>query len=422
MKLSEELAWRGFNNQTTLTDLAQLDKDKWIFYHGYDASVDSLTVGNLAAVMLDKLFLRHGSKAILLAGGATSLIGDPGGKDSERVLQDEQTISRNVRKVKQQIESLVASEVHMVNNLDWFKSMDVLEFLRDVGKHFSMTPLVQRDYIANRMGEKGSGISYTEFSYTLLQGYDFLHLYQKYGVELQLAGSDQWGNAISGIELVRRVEGKEVHALTMPLIINKSTGKKFGKSEEGAIWLDADKTSPYRFYQFWLNIGDEGVEDYLKIYTELDKKQIDKIMEEFKEDPSKRYAQRRLAQEVTHLVHGAERLERVEKITEAIFQQSNLDVLSHHEIEDMKKELPFLEVHSGADIVTEIVSLGLASSKTEARNFVQQGGISINGIKLPPTTQELLETDFVHHIGDQSAPHFALVKRGKNKIGLLIKK
>ncbi|MCA9337646.1 tyrosine--tRNA ligase, partial [Candidatus Saccharibacteria bacterium] len=319
MTLFEELNWRGFINQTTLADPKQLDDTKWTFYHGYDASADSLTVGNLAALMMDKVFVRRGHKAIILAGGATSMIGDPGGKDTERPLQPEDKIEDNVAAVRKQIEKLFGGEVTMVNNLEWFGRMNVLEFLRDVGKHFSMTPLVQRDYIARRIGEGGAGISYTEFSYTLLQGYDYLHLHDTYKVNMQLAGSDQWGNSISGVDLVRRVTGDEVHILTCPLIINEATGKKFGKSEEGAVWLDPARTSVYKFYQFWLNADDEGVETYLKIFTELDKPAIDKVMSEFKSDKSARHAQKVLAYEVTKLVHGKDNAETAKKVSAVLF-------------------------------------------------------------------------------------------------------
>src|SRR5665213_2245394 len=246
MTLSEELAWRGFINQTTYDDLSVLDNQKVTFYHGFDASADSQTIGNLAGMMLDRLFMKHGHSGVILAGGATSLIGDPGGKDAERPLQDEKTIADNIEKAKQQLGRVLGGyEFKMVNNLDWTRDLKVIEFLRDIGKYFSMTPLIQRDYIARRLGEGGEGISYAEFSYTILQGMDYLHLYDNEHVSLQLGGSDQWGNILSGVELVRRARGAEVNALTVPLIINKATGKKFGKTEEGAIWLDASKTSPF---------------------------------------------------------------------------------------------------------------------------------------------------------------------------------
>lgn len=368
MTLSEELQWRGFVNQTTLKDLSALDKKAGKFYHGYDASADSLTVGNLAAVMLDKCFSRHGWQAVLLAGGATSLIGDPGGKDEERPLQDEATITKNVAAVQKQIEQLSGGQTEIINNLDWFKDMTVLEFLRDVGKHFSMTPLVQRDYIATRMHEGGSGITYTEFSYTLLQGYDYLHLFREEGVTLQLAGSDQWGNCLSGVDLVRRVEGQEVHALTMPLIISSVTGKKFGKSEGGAVWLDPAKTSPEQFYQFWVNVDDAGVEGYLKIFTELDKSKIDQIMTDFAQDKPARLAQKTLAYEATKLVHGEAAAAKAQAHAKAIKSAP-------------AQQTATIKVNVGADIAETLVAGGLASSKSEARQLLQAGGIYINDQK-----------------------------------------
>lgn len=398
MKLSEELKWRGFVQDTTISDLKYLDENKLTFYHGFDASADSQTVGNLAAMMLDKLFIKHGHKAVLLAGGATSLIGDPGGKDKERPLQDEKTVASNVAKAKDQIEQIFSGQdFKLVNNLDWFKDVKLLDFLRDTGKHFSMTPLVQRDYIAKRIGEGGAGITYTEFSYTLLQGYDFLKLYKEHGVTLQLAGSDQWGNSLSGVDLVRRVEGKEVHVITMPLIINKSTGVKFGKSEDGAIWLDGEKTSPYRFYQFWLNVDDQGVEDYLKIYTELDKAEIDKIMTEFSKDKSSRTAQKRLAEEVTKIVHGEQRAKSVKKVTEVLFgDHSNINQLDQDEINLLAKEIPEISFGNLSD---ELVKKELVSSKGEFRRLLESGAISVNGQKIT----EDIEIDKI-----------SLVKKGKN--------
>ena len=292
MTLSEELLWRGFINQTTFADLKELDKKKWTFYHGFDASADSQTVGNLAAMMFDRAFMRHGNKAIILAGGATSLIGDPGGKDTERPLQTEEIIAHNVDCAEVQLKKVFTGhEFTLVNNIDWTKSMNVIEFLRDIGKYFSMTPLVQRDYIAKRIGDGGAGISYAEFSYTILQGMDFLHLFDKYGCTLQLGGSDQWGNCLSGVELIRRARGQEAHVITLPLVINKATGKKFGKSEAGAVWLDPERTTPTQFYQFWINSDDEGVEGYLKIFTELDKQTVEDVMNRHKADPKERIAQ-----------------------------------------------------------------------------------------------------------------------------------
>lgn len=403
MKLSEELKWRGFVQDTTLSDLKVLDDNKLVFYHGFDASADSQTVGNLAAMMLDKLFIKHGHKAVLLAGGATSLIGDPGGKDKERPMQDEKTVANNIVKAQAQLEQIFAGQKFtLVNNLDWFKDMKLLDFLRDTGKHFSMTPLVQRDYIAKRMGESGGGITYTEFSYTLLQGYDFLKLYRDNDVTLQLSGSDQWGNSLSGVDLVRRVEGKEVHVITMPLIINKSTGIKFGKSEDGAIWLDEQKTSPYKFYQFWLNVDDESAQDYLKIFTELDKKDIDEIISEFSKDKSGRIAQKRLAEEVTKLVHGEKRANSVKKVTEVLFgDNSKVDQLDQDEINLLSKEIP--SITSGL-LSDKLLEKELVSSKGEFRRLLESGAISINGQKITE---------------DIDIKEISLVKKGKNTFVLV---
>jgi tyrosyl-tRNA synthetase len=402
MTLSEELQWRGFINQTTYEDLTELDSTKWTFYHGFDASADSQTVGNLAAMMLDKAFMRHGHKAIILAGGATSLIGDPGGKDSERPLQNEQTVANNIEKAENQLRQIFAGHDFMlVNNLDWTKDLKLIDFLRDIGKHFSMTPLVQRDYIAKRMGEGGSGISYTEFSYTLLQGYDFLHLHQENGVNLQLAGSDQWGNGLSGVELIRKVTGDEVHVLTLPLIINKATGKKFGKSEDGAVWLDPEKTSVYKFYQFWLNVDDESVQDYLKIFTELDKEKTEEILIQFNSDRSSRLAQKTLAYEVTKLVHGDERATAARKSTEVLFGNA---IMTDTEAAMLKQELPVVKFLPEG-LAATITASGLATSNTEANRFFESGAIYINGERATSLT--------VLKPGDN------LVRRGKNNFVII---
>jgi tyrosyl-tRNA synthetase len=387
MTLSEELAWRGFINQTTFSDLAQLDSKNWVFYHGFDASAPSQTVGNLAAMMLDRLFMRHGHQAIILAGGATSLIGDPGGKDAERPLQDEQTIADNVELAKQQLERVFRGyDFTLVNNLDWTRDMTVIDFLRNIGKHFSMTPLVQRDYIANRIGEGGAGISYTEFSYTLLQGMDFLHLYDNYGVTLQLGGSDQWGNCLSGVDLIRRARGAEAHVITLPLIINKATGKKFGKSEDGAVWLDPERTTPTAFYQFWMNADDEGVEDYLKVFTELDRGEIERIMEAHQTNRAARVAQSHLAREVTKLVHGDEAMQFAEIVTDYLVGKKPIGDADEAVLVEIRRELPSLQVVAASRVDEALVSTNLASSLTEARRLLSERAISINGHKLESDT------------------------------------
>lgn len=407
MTLSEELVWRGFVNQYTFKDLKDLDSKKFTFYHGFDASADSQTIGNLAAMMFDKVFMRHGHKAILLAGGATSLIGDPGGKDKERTLQTTETIAKNVVAAEQQLKKVFGdNEFTLVNNLDWTKDLKVLDFLRDIGKHFSMTSLVQRDYIAQRIGEGGAGISYTEFSYTLLQGMDFLHLYDKYGVTLQLGGADQWGNCLSGVDLIRKARGAEAHTMTLQLVIDKTTGKKFGKSETGAVWLDGTKTSPYAFYQFWINSDDKGVEDYIKIYTELSKSEVDTIMRDHQQQPSARLAQKRLAYEVTKLVHNKDIADAVAKATSILFGGGSYSDLTPTDFDVLKKELPYAEGGS-QPIVDVLVANGLAKSKTEARQFLESNAVYINGQQIPLNKFTIESADAIHG--------YVIIRRGKNQ-------
>ena len=307
MTLSEELSWRNFIQKSTLEDITLLDRGEWTFYIGFDASAPSQTIGNLASMMVARTFLRHGRRAILLAGGATSLIGDPGGKDQERNLLETEQVAENIKKANGQFKTVFADfedQITYVNNLHWYQDFKLLDFLRDVGKNFSITPLIQREFIASRLGPGGSGISYTEFSYTLLQGYDYLKLFEDHGCNLQLGGSDQWGNCLSGVDLIRRKHQKIVHALTLPLIINKATGKKFGKSEEQTVWLDPYLTHPSDFYQFWLNTNDADVLDYLKIFSSLNKEEIAAIADSVRQNPEERLAQQKLAEEVTRLVHG----------------------------------------------------------------------------------------------------------------------
>jgi len=285
MKLSEELKWRGFVNQTTFKDVTILDMDPLIFYWGVDPSAPSMTIGNLAAAMMVRHFMNHGHKAVLLLGGATGMIGDPDGKAEERNLKSLDEVAANKTAIADQYRTVFAGqEFTIVDNFDWFHDMGYLQFLRDVGKHVPMRQMLARDFIQKRLGEEGSGISYAEFSYVLIQGYDFLHLFREHGVTLQVAASDQWGNSIAGVELIRRITGKEAHVWTTPLIINKATGKKFGKTEDGAVWLSESQTSVYQFYQFWLNVDDEGVSDDLKVYKMMSKEEMEQLEIELREN------------------------------------------------------------------------------------------------------------------------------------------
>jgi tyrosyl-tRNA synthetase len=381
MTLSEELSWRGQIKDKTFAELQWLDDPK-TFYLGIDCSSDSLTIGNLAAFMLAKRLRKAGWKAVMLVGGGTSLVGDPGGKNEERNLVSRDEIQKNVQGIAAQIKQLFAGDdFQLVDNYDWLKDVGYLEFLRDVGKHYSMTELTQRDFIAERMGQGGSGISYAEFSYTLVQGYDYWHLYKNYGVVMQIGGSDQWGNMLSGVPLIRKKENQEVHALSMPLVINKSTGKKFGKSEEGAVWLDPAKTTPTQFYQFWINSDDAGVADYLKIYTELEKDEIDQIITQHQSSPHERYAQKRLAQEVTALVHGHEKVEEAEMVTHFLTGGSPIGEADRL-LEAIRAEIPSTQAGETDSIVEAMVNSGLATSNTEARRLLASNAVSINGEKV----------------------------------------
>lgn len=403
MKLSEELQWRGLVKDKTFQDLEWLDTPR-TFYFGADCSSDSLAIGNLAGYMLARHLAEHGWKTVLLVGGATSLIGDPGGKDEERQLKSREEIQKNVAAIKAQVERLFAgNQFELVDNYDWFKDIGYLEFLRDVGKHYSMTELVQRDFIAQRMNEGGSGISYAEFSYSLIQGYDFWWLFKNKGVELQIGGSDQWGNMLSGVPLIRKKEGKEAHAFSMPLIINKATGKKFGKSEAGAVWLDPAKTSPTQFYQFWINCEDDDIEEYLKVYTMLSKEDIDKLLAQHRENPKERLAQKRLAEEVTHLVHGDDQLAVARDVTDVLTGQKTVANLDQTTLEAMMREIPTAQVDPGTEVAEVLVRTGLASSKTEARRFLADNAISINGEKVK---NEVIQ-------GDEFQNGRLLLRRGK---------
>jgi len=375
MKLSEDLNWRGLIKDKTFDDLKWLDQPQ-TFYHGVDASADSLHIGNLAAMLTARRLIDAGWKAVLLAGGATSLIGDP--KDNEeRELKPREEIQKNVAEIKKQINQLFAGkEFTPADNYDWFKGIGYLDFLRDAGKNFAMSELMQREFITERLS---SGISYAEFSYSLIQGYDYWQLYKNHKVVLQIGGSDQWGNMLSGVSLVRKKENQEVHALSMPLVINKATGRKFGKSEGGAVWLDPAKTTPTQFYQFWINTSDADVEDYLKIFTLLSKEQIEKTMAEHLKDPSKRLAQNHLAVSVTSVVHGGMKGGVANDVTKYLTSQVSIAEASAEDLEEIRKDLAAIKAGPSGSIIEALASSGLASSNSDARRLLQSGAVYLNG-------------------------------------------
>lgn len=401
MKLSEELKWRGFWNQTTFTDESVIDNTHFKLYLGTDPSADSLHVGHLAVYMMVRRFLERGHEVVLLVGGGTGIIGDMRDTEERELLALEE-ISRNTEALSAQVSKLFSGKKFtLVNNCDWLKDIQLLPFLRDIGKKFNMADLTSRDFFKARIGN-GGGLSYAEFSYTLLQGYDFLHLNRELGVNLQIGGSDQWGNLLSGVELIRKADGREAFAMTAPLVINKSTGRKFGKSEGGAVWLDETKTSPYKFYQFWLNSDDAGAIDYLKLFTLLNPEEIKAIERQHLEAPHLRIAQKTLAREVTALIHGEDRVAAIEKVNSVLFGGVNVSELSASELEILAGEIP--TVQAPTNVISALTTTEIAKSAGEAKRLIAGNAISINGQKISENA-EISTT--------------SLIKKGKNNFILV---
>ena len=402
MKLSEELKWRGFWNQTTFTDDKLIDSENFTLYLGTDPSADSLHVGHLAVYMMVRHFLERGHKVFLLVGGGTGMIGDM--RDTEeRSLLSYAEIEHNKRALKAQVSQIFAGrDFTLVDNADWLGNLELLPFLRDIGKNFNMADLIGREFFKARI-DNGKGLSFAEFTYTLLQGYDFWHLFKHHGVNLQIGGSDQWGNLLSGVELIRKKENAEVYAMTAPLLINKSTGRKFGKSEGGAVWLDETKTSVYKFYQFWLNVDDESAIEYMKIFTMLDRDTIEAIAENHAVNPGARSAQKVLAREVTDIVHGVNRRESVERVTEVLFGGGDFRQLSDDDLDALAQEIPRVDV--GVGVIEVLVVSGAVSSNGEAKRLLKSGAISLNGEKLTE---------------DRAVNTTSLLKKGKNTFVLIM--
>ena len=401
MKLSEELKWRGFWNQTTFQDSKVLDGEKRTIYLGADPSADSLHIGHLSVYMMVRRFLDHGHKVVLLIGGGTGMIGDMRDTEERQLLSPE-IVAKNTEALKSQVSKLFAGQdFEVVNNADWLSKIELIPFLRDIGKNFNMAELISRDFFKSRINN-GSGLSFAEFTYTLLQGYDFWYLYKNNGVSLQIGGSDQWGNLLSGVNLIRKKEGAEVFAMTAPLLINRSTGRKFGKSEGGALWLDASKTSPFKMYQFLLNSDDQSVFEYLKILTTLSKEEIETIEKNHQENQHLRIAQKALAKNVVEIVHGEEVAKNVISATEVLFGGKAFENLNKAEIEVLKYEIP---VAPKDKTVSEIlIETNFARSKGEAKRLISANSISFNSNKL----QE-----------DIQITEKGLLKKGKNSFILI---
>lgn len=402
MKLSEELQWRGFWNQTTFTDDKLIDSENFTLYLGTDPSADSLHVGHLAVYMMVRHFLERGHKVFLLVGGGTGMIGDMRDTEERNLLSYEE-IEHNKQALKSQVSRIFAGrDFTLVDNADWLAELELLPFLRDIGKNFNMADLVSREFFKARINN-GKGLSFAEFTYTLLQGYDFWHLFNQYGVNLQIGGSDQWGNLLSGVDLIRKKENTEVYAMTAPLLINKSTGRKFGKSEGGAVWLDENKTSVYKFYQFWLNVDDESAIEYMKIFTMLDRDTIEAIAENHAVNPGARSAQKVLAREVTDIVHGSARRESVERVTEVLFGGGDFKKLSDDDLDALAAEIPCVD--AGIDVIEALVESGAVGSNGEAKRLLKSGAVSLNGEKLAENKV----------VNDTS-----LLKKGKNTFVLIM--
>ncbi len=397
MNFVEELKWRGMVHDIMPGTEDYLNKNMGIGYIGFDPSADSLHIGNLAGIMLLKFFQLAGHKPIVLVGGATGMIGDPSGKSQERNLLDEKTLRHNQEAIKKQLSHFLdfnskkPNEAALVNNYDWMKEYSFLDFIREIGKHITVNYMMAKDSVKSRIGsESKEGMSYTEFSYQLVQGTDFLHLFKDINCKLQMGGSDQWGNIVTGTELIRRKTGGEAFALTCPLI-TRSDGSKFGKTESGNVWLDPSRTSPYKFYQFWLNVSDEDAEKYIKIFTLLSREEIKSLIQEHKAAPHIRILQKRLAREVTILTHGIEELEVAEEASAILFGKGTM--------ESLKKinEKTFLAVFEGVpqhEISTKLIQEGeplvslltektsIFSSKGELKRLVSGGGLSLNKEKI----------------------------------------
>ena len=399
MTLVEELKWRGLIKDISSPDLEEkLNKGGLSFYIGTDPTADSLHVGHLSSFLISKRLKEAGHHPILLVGGGTGMIGDPR-PTTERAMISKEQVKHNFESLKTQVEKIFGFEV--VNNNDWYKEINVIDFLRDYGKYFNVNYMLDKDIIRRRLE---SGITYTEFSYMILQALDFKYLHENKNVDLQCAGSDQWGNITAGIDLVRRATGDEVYGFTMPLVTD-SQGKKFGKSEGNALWLDKTKTSSYKLYQFFVNVEDSMVIDYLKIYTFLPKEEIEELEKKNNEHPELREAHKALAREIITFLHGEEEYKRAEKLAESLFNNKFND-LTKQDISDLFDEQDMKNVESNIGLIDIVVNVGAASSKREAREFISSGAISINGEKVTELEKAITDNMFIDNT-------YIIIKRGK---------
>ncbi|HEX5743805.1 MAG TPA: tyrosine--tRNA ligase [Flavobacteriaceae bacterium] len=421
----EELRWRGLLSDLIPETEEFLLKNKTTGYIGFDPTADSLHIGSLVPIILLKHFQLCGHKPIALVGGATGMVGDPSGKSSERNLLDEETLTKNIEGVKEQLSRYLdfntkgENAAELVNNYDWMKEITLIDFVRDIGKHLTVNYMMAKDSVKKRLeSENGEGMSFTEFTYQLFQGYDFLHLYQNKNCKLQMGGSDQWGNITTGTELIRRKAQGKAYAITCPLI-TKADGSKFGKTAEGNIWLDAGRTSPYKFYQYWLNTSDEDAESYIKIFTFLNKESIDKLISEHKETPHLRLLQKKIGEEVTMMTHGIEAYENALKASAILFGNStatDLRNLNEQTFLEVFEGVPQAEIKAdkitnGLDIVVAFSETGFLKSNSEVRRALSENSISVNKEKVTEGYQ-ITKADLI-------AEKYILLQRGKKSYYIL---
>lgn len=419
--LIDELKARGLLAQVSDEEglAAHLDSGSRTVYCGFDPTADSLHIGNLVPLLTLRRFQNHGHRPILLLGGATGLIGDPSGRLDERSLNQSEVVAGWVEKIRGQVEGLVSfagnNGAIIENNLDWTANLDVISFLRDIGKYFSVNAMIQRESVKTRLDREDQGISYTEFSYMLLQAMDYAELAGRHHCSVQIGGSDQWGNIVSGMDLVRRKHGQDAYALTVPLI-TKADGTKFGKTAAGAVWLDSARTSPYSFYQFWLNTADADVENFLKIFTFLPLSEIETLMVGFRESPGARQAQKSLAEEVTRLLHGEAALASAMRITDALFGGSITALTGEDFVQLLQDGMDSTEIsESEVGLLSALADSGLAPSRGQARKLVSSGGVGINGEVVDDPEAVLDFSDALHG-------SFYLLRRGKKNWHLLVRK
>ena len=422
MNLIEELRWRGMLQDLMPGTEEQLQKEMTTAYIGFDPTADSLHIGSLVPILLLLHLQRAGHKPIALVGGATGMVGDPSGKSEERTLLNEDQLQQNLDGIGKQLrkylnfDQQLPNAAEMVNNYDWFKQLSFIGFLRDAGKHITVNYMMSKDSVKKRI-EGETGISYTEFAYQLMQGYDFYWLFKHKNCKMQMGGSDQWGNITTGTELIRRKEGGEAYAFTCPLI-TKADGGKFGKTEKGNIWLDAQKTSPYQFYQFWLNASDADAEKWIKIFTFLSKTEVDALIRKHVQNPGARELQKKLAQEVTVFIHGQDEYQKAIETTEKLFanQSASIDTMSVEDLESLEGVIKFdydiNRLAEGVDVVSFLAETGIFPSKGEARKMVQNGGLSINRNKVNEVGTVIRENLLLHQ-------QYILIQKGKKNYYLV---